>query len=217
VQARLPPGSLSRRLGGGGAAGRGAPRSQWLGHASATEGGGGAGRAVGPPAKVVAALRRAAPSATVRVPSAASEPHRRTPRVGHNNPVAPAAPCMATRAAPLSGGFTIRAPCVYRGSTPMTGWPGAEHPLAACRPLSHDVVLVYGRSVNSWRDPSQADRCLGQSIAEKRLFGRPGLSTSWRNNNNINRSNEGPARAALHAQSNTVLQCLCVASHNSLE
>ena len=42
---------------------------------------------------------------------------------------------------------------------------------------------VYGRSVKSWRDPGQANRCLGQSNAEKRLFDRPGLSTYWRNDN----------------------------------
>ena len=42
---------------------------------------------------------------------------------------------------------------------------------------------AYGRSVKSWRGPSQADRCLGQSNAEKRLFDRHGLSTFWRNRN----------------------------------
>ena len=48
--------------------------------------------------------------------------------------------------------------------------------------LQHDPVL-HGRSVKSWRDPSQANRCLGQSNAEKCLFVRPGLSTFWRNDN----------------------------------
>ena len=42
---------------------------------------------------------------------------------------------------------------------------------------------TYGRSVNSWRDPSQANCCLSQSNAEKCLFVRPGLSTLWRNDN----------------------------------
>ena len=41
----------------------------------------------------------------------------------------------------------------------------------------------YGRSVNCWRGPSQADRCLGQSNAEKRLFGRQGFSPFRRSNN----------------------------------
>jgi len=42
----------------------------------------------------------------------------------------------------------------------------------------------YGRCAKSWRGPSQADRCLGQSNAEISLFDRPGLSTFWRNDNN---------------------------------
>jgi len=42
---------------------------------------------------------------------------------------------------------------------------------------------TYGRSVRSWRDPSQANRCLSLSNAEKCLFVRPGLSTFWRNDN----------------------------------
>jgi len=42
---------------------------------------------------------------------------------------------------------------------------------------------TYGRSVNSCRDPSKANRCLSQSNAEKCLFDRPGLSTFWRNDN----------------------------------
>jgi len=42
---------------------------------------------------------------------------------------------------------------------------------------------TYARSVRSWRDPSQANRCLSQSNAEKCLFVRPGLSTFWRNDN----------------------------------
>jgi len=33
------------------------------------------------------------------------------------------------------------------------------------------------------RDPSQSNRCLGQPIAQKRLFVRPALSTVWRNDN----------------------------------
>jgi len=40
---------------------------------------------------------------------------------------------------------------------------------------------TYGRSVKSWRDPSQANRCLSESKAEKCLFVRPGLPTFWRN------------------------------------
>ena len=39
------------------------------------------------------------------------------------------------------------------------------------------------RSVNNWRDPSKANRCLSQSNAEKCLFVRPGLSTFLRNDN----------------------------------
>ena len=42
---------------------------------------------------------------------------------------------------------------------------------------------IYGRYAKSWRGPSQADRCLGQSNAEKHLLVRPGLSTFWRNDN----------------------------------
>jgi len=42
---------------------------------------------------------------------------------------------------------------------------------------------TYGRSVISWRDPSQANRYLSQSNAEKCLFVEPGLSTFWRNDN----------------------------------
>jgi len=42
---------------------------------------------------------------------------------------------------------------------------------------------TYGRSVKSWRDLSQANRCLSQSNAEKSLFDRPTLSTFRRNDN----------------------------------
>jgi len=40
---------------------------------------------------------------------------------------------------------------------------------------------AFGRFFKSWRGPS-ADRCLGQSNAEERLFVRHGLSTLWRGN-----------------------------------
>ena len=43
------------------------------------------------------------------------------------------------------------------------------------------VAGLYRRFVKSWRHPSQANRCLGQSNAEERLFFKPGLSTFWRN------------------------------------
>jgi len=49
----------------------------------------------------------------------------------------------------------------------------------------YPLALSYGRSGTSSRGPSQADRCLGQSNAEKekRPIVRLGLSTCWRNDN----------------------------------
>jgi len=55
--------------------------------------------------------------------------------------------------------------------------------LSLLQKMHLQVYLLYGRCAKSWRDPSQADRCLGQSNAEKSLFVRPGLSTFWRNDN----------------------------------
>jgi len=43
-----------------------------------------------------------------------------------------------------------------------------------------DVLWSLRQKLDS---PRQADRRLGQSNAQKRLFDRPGLSTFWRNDN----------------------------------
>jgi len=50
-------------------------------------------------------------------------------------------------------------------------------------------VLTSSLQLSLWSlrqeldSPRQADRRLGQSNAQKRLFDRPGLSTFWRNDN----------------------------------
>jgi len=46
--------------------------------------------------------------------------------------------------------------------------------------VSESVMVVPSKAEEA---PSQADRCLGQLIAEKRLFVRHGLFAFWRNDN----------------------------------
>jgi len=90
---------------------------------------------------------------------------------------------------PSSGGHVKEQWCGHQRGQPDSrarGWAGLslhDKPRSVLHEEPRPLPVSYGRCAKSWRGPSQADRCLGQSNAEKRLFVRPGLSTFWRNDN----------------------------------